>query len=128
MQSQYSSLRKHPTRSRPQKLWSQRKTPNASLAASLSPSCPGAHHRQTGSTIARANANKTLFEESCCVRSVASEAFVPAELPHPSPPTPAHRQQEATKICRNTGARRGAVTVNISLHNVNINPSPKLQL
>ena len=31
--------------------------------------------------------------------------------PSPLPPTPAHRlQQEATKLCRNAGARRGAVT------------------
>ena len=33
--------------------------------------------------------------------------------PSPLPPTPAHRlQQEATKLCRNAGARRGAVTNN----------------
>ena len=59
--------------------------------------------------MARANANKTLFKESCGVRSVRHGGITPP--PPPPPPTPAHRlQQEATQICRNAGARRGAVT------------------
>ena len=99
------SQAQHPTQSRQQKLWSQRKTPYASLAASPSRSCPEAHHTRPW----REQTQTKPYSR----KSAASEAFVTAELPPlPLPPTPAHRlQQEATKICRNAGARRGAVTM-----------------
>ena len=114
MQSQHSSLRspqsQHPTQSRQQKLWSQRKTPYASLAASPSRSCPEAHHTRPW----REQTQTKPYSR----KAAASEAFVTAELPPlPLPPTPAHRlQQEATKMCRKAGARRGAVTNDMSLN------------